>query len=155
MTEDPLAIPAFLRRAHKPEAAPQLRSPACDQRGTGPAIGRSIMDKSDNVTPLRPRGAAGADERFPDPGLRQLCIEWIRKIQNPNADVAEVCRIANGIVDTPATSKTGVSYKVAAAAMTAEVKLGAGHPITEFLMSAVNDDNRLAGNEPAEPPVQR
>ena len=105
------------------------------------------MDKSDNVTPLRPgtEGRAGTAGRLPDPGLRQLCIEWIRKIQNPNADQAELCRIVNGNVDTPATSKMGVSYKVAAAGATAEFQLAEGHPITLILMSAVDDDNRLDG----------
>ena len=94
--------------------------------------------------PLRPRteGTASTGERLPDPGLRQLCIEWIRKIQDPNADEVELFRIANGIVDTPATSKTGVSYKVAAAGATAELQLAEGHLITVFLMSAIDDDNR-------------
>lgn len=103
--------------------------------------------KPDNVIPLRPRseGSPGGDARLPDPGLRQLCIALIRKIQNPNADATELCRLANGIIDTPAASKTGVSYKVAAACATAELQLAAGHPITLILKSAIDDDNRLNG----------
>ena len=99
------------------------------------------------VIPLRPgtEGSPGRGARIPDPGLRQLCIEWIRKIQNPNAAAAELCRLANGIIDTPAASKAGVSYKVAAAGATAELRLAEGHPITLILMSAIDDDNRLDG----------
>lgn len=71
------------------------------------------MDETDNVVLLRPRSDGAAD-----PGLRRLGIEWARNVLNRTGDQTELFRIARGIIDTQATSRRGVFYKAAAAAMT-------------------------------------
>ncbi len=86
------------------------------------------------------------DGEVPDRELRDLCIFWVRAIQSDSSDQAALVveELATRILETPATCRKGVFYKVAAAAATAAFKqLGDDHPVCLFLMSAIEDNNRL------------
>ena len=87
------------------------------------------------------------DGEIPDRELRDLCVFWIRAIQYDRADTCAE-KLAIRILETPATCPKGVSYKIAAAATTAAFKLGEDHPIALFLMSAIEDYDRLRAADP-------
>lgn len=107
-----------------------------------------MTDTPDNIVSLsahdpRPR-------TVPDPGLRELAISWIQKIQKPHPTEHDVCRIteiANGIIDTPSTTVKGVIYKLGAACAGHLIKVDGKHqandPVALMIYSAMTDLERL------------
>ncbi len=84
------------------------------------------------------------DGDVPDHELRDRCVFWVRAIQGDQSNVACATGIGNRIIETPATCLKGGIYKIGAALAVAVLELGDDHPIIVFLMSAIEDLERLA-----------
>ena len=71
-----------------------------------------------SVVDLRVARHLKETQLHPDPALRELVITWSQRLNNTTPDDAEVRRLislAQGIIATPATTLSGVNYKLAAA----------------------------------------
>ncbi len=105
-----------------------------------------------DVVDLEARRLLMEAQRHDDPALREVAITWSQILSKEKIDDAEVSRLidlAKAILETPATTLSGVQYKLGAVVLYMLARNSEDDVTRQLVESAMSDLSGLTGDTPA------